>query len=225
MHDPQAARRHILDRIALATQTIPAVMVEMPVLPGTLGEMQTILTELDRIGIFGINLLELCYPLINAEEFNAREFREASPVRDALRLLVCRWSAGFKRAGCLDLLDLAITRPEHGRTTARWRTSSWAESQQNTGVSRSPPPAAAISCSSQLKCSVTISHPRRAPEQRSRFPGRPAARLPGISREPDLRAEEARRRDRSYGRSNNAPTAWSSASSNLTTPRLFKPDL
>ncbi len=65
----------MLKRIALARQYIRQVMVEMPVPPGAQDDMRALLLELDRIGIFSVNLLELCYPLINAEEFNARGFK------------------------------------------------------------------------------------------------------------------------------------------------------
>ena len=145
LHDSQAARRHILDRIALATQTIPAVMVEMPVLPGTLGEMQTILTELDRIGIFGINLLELCYPLINAEEFNAREFRVK---HRPFETLYDYWYAGGVPVSgselvCLDLLDFAIDQDlsmgvHYCSLENKFTGQNY---QQNTGVK---PPATAL---------------------------------------------------------------------------------
>lgn len=110
MHDSAAARRHGLERIALATQYIPNVMVEMPVLPGTLDEMKTILVELDRTGIFGINLLEFCYPMNNAGEFNARQFRIKG--RPFETLYEYWYAGGIPVSGselvCLDLLDFAL---------------------------------------------------------------------------------------------------------------------
>src|SRR5690606_10509589 len=75
MHDTPKAREHTLKEIELAREYIPQVMVEMPVPPGSGDEMRALLLELDRIGIFSINLLELCYPLINADEFNQRGFQ------------------------------------------------------------------------------------------------------------------------------------------------------
>lgn len=54
-------------------------MVEMPVEPGSLERMKGILTDLDGIGIHGINLLELCYPLANAEEYAKRGLRIRRP--------------------------------------------------------------------------------------------------------------------------------------------------
>ncbi len=44
-------------------------MVEMPVLPGALDEMKAVLIELDRLGAFGINLIELVFPFHRADEF------------------------------------------------------------------------------------------------------------------------------------------------------------
>jgi len=44
-------------------------MVEMPVIPGSLEEMKDLLKKLDSLGIFGINLLEFCFPLNNAQVF------------------------------------------------------------------------------------------------------------------------------------------------------------
>ena len=55
-----------------AAGSIPAVMVEMPVIPGTGASMAELLEDLDRLGIFGMNLLELCFPLHNAEAFRER---------------------------------------------------------------------------------------------------------------------------------------------------------
>ncbi|MGG0720010.1 radical SAM protein [Robertmurraya massiliosenegalensis] len=64
----------LFDLMKLAKDYIPFVVVEMPVIPGTLQQMQDILHRLDEIGINGINLLEFCYPLHNTEEFIRRGF-------------------------------------------------------------------------------------------------------------------------------------------------------
>ncbi|MBE2268077.1 MAG: radical SAM protein [Anaerolinea sp.] len=110
MHDSEKARRHTLDQIALAKQFIPDVMVEMPILPGTLAEMQTILLELNQIGIFGINLLEFCFPMNNAAAFNGRGFRVK---QRPFETLYSYWYAGGVPVSgseqvCLELLDFAI---------------------------------------------------------------------------------------------------------------------
>ncbi len=110
LEDTENARRHTFDQIALARDYIPNVMVEMPVLPGALEAMQNVLLELDQLGVFGINLLELCFPYHNAEEFSRRGYRiKARP----FRVLYNYWYAGgLPVAGseetCLDLLEFAL---------------------------------------------------------------------------------------------------------------------
>jgi len=110
MHDLEKGQRHTFDRLALAREYIPVVMVEMPVLPGTLEAMKEVLLELDRLEIFGINLLEFCFPLQNAEEYRRRGFLLKYP---PYRILYDYWYAGgLPVAGselvCLDLLSFAI---------------------------------------------------------------------------------------------------------------------
>ncbi len=110
MHDLAKGQRHTYDRIALAHEYIPRVMVEMPVLPNTFEEMKDVLRELDQLGIFGINLLEFCFPLNNAEAFREKGYKvKARP----FRVLYDYWYAGgLPIAGsetvCLDLIDFAL---------------------------------------------------------------------------------------------------------------------
>jgi pyruvate formate-lyase activating enzyme-like uncharacterized protein len=110
MHDLAKGHRHTFDRIALAREHIPNVMVEMPVMPNTLEEMKDVLLELDRLGIFGINLLELCFPLNNPEIFREKGYKvKARPCR----VLYDYWYAGgLPIAGsetvCLELMDFAL---------------------------------------------------------------------------------------------------------------------
>jgi pyruvate formate-lyase activating enzyme-like uncharacterized protein len=109
MHDSEASRRHIMERIALARHYVPNVMVEMPVLPGTLAEMQLLLKELDSLGITGINLLEFCFPLRNAEEFRQRGYKIK---HEPFQVLYNYWYAGGlpvsrSEVECLELLDYA----------------------------------------------------------------------------------------------------------------------
>lgn len=110
MHDLAHGHRTTFDRIALATGVIPSVMVEMPVLPGSLATMQTVLTELDRLGVHSINLLELCYPRNRAEAFNQRGF-QVRP--QPFRVLYDYWYAGGlpiagSEAECLALVAYAL---------------------------------------------------------------------------------------------------------------------
>lgn len=110
MHDLAAGRRHTYDRIEIAKEYIQNVMVEMPILPNTLDEMKEILLELDRMGIFGINLLEFCFPLNNVEIYREKGYKiKARP----FRVLYDYWYAGgLPIAGseqvCLDLMDFAM---------------------------------------------------------------------------------------------------------------------
>lgn len=110
MHDLAKGQRHTFEKIALAREYIPVVMVEMPVLPGALDEMKDILRELDQLGIFGINLLELCFPLHNPAAFREKGYRvKARP----FRVLYDYWYAGgLPIAGsesvCLDLIDFVL---------------------------------------------------------------------------------------------------------------------
>ena len=111
MHDSAAARRRTLDNIAMAKRFVPRVMVEMPVLPGTQEEMRALLLELDRMEIAGINLLEFCFPLRNADTFRRRGYRVK---REPFHVLYNYWYAGgLPVAGseleCLDLLDFAVS--------------------------------------------------------------------------------------------------------------------
>ena len=111
MHDLAKGHLHTLENIALAREYIPTVMVEMPVLPDTLEEMKNVLIELDRLGIFGINLLELCFPLNNPEIYREKGYKIKSR---PFHVLYDYWYAGGlpvagSEAVCLDLIDFAIS--------------------------------------------------------------------------------------------------------------------
>ncbi len=110
MHDLARGHRTTFERIAQAKTYIPRVMVEMPVLPGTFETMQTVLLELESLGVYSINLLEFCYPFHNAVEFNRLGYKIKSR---PYKVLYNYWYAGgLPVAGselvCLDLIDFAI---------------------------------------------------------------------------------------------------------------------
>lgn len=112
LHDVERAREKTLERIALARQFIPRVMVEMPVPPGSAGVMQQLLLALDELEIYSINLLELCYPFRNAEAFNERGFKVKNR---PFKTLYNYWYAGGvpiaqSELECLDLLEFAVDR-------------------------------------------------------------------------------------------------------------------
>lgn len=110
MHDLARGHRHTLERIAAARAYIPTVMVEMPILPGTVEEMKEVLLELEKLQIHSINLLEFCYPLTNASEFKRRGFKIR---RRPYKVLYNYWYAGGipiagSETACLELLDFAL---------------------------------------------------------------------------------------------------------------------
>ena len=110
MHDFDKGQRSVFDRIALAKKYIPYVMVEMPVLPDTLEKMKEILTELDRLGLFSINLLELCYPLTNSDVYRQKGYMVKNR---PFRILYDYWYAGGVPVSrselvCLDALAFAL---------------------------------------------------------------------------------------------------------------------
>lgn len=110
MEDPESIRKEVYQRLALAKKYISDVMVEMPVIPGTLNEMKELLLELNRLEISGINLLELCFPFNNAEEFIKRGYKLKNP---PFKVLYDYWYAGGlpisrSELECLDLLEFAL---------------------------------------------------------------------------------------------------------------------
>jgi pyruvate formate-lyase activating enzyme-like uncharacterized protein len=110
MQDLERGNNYIFDRIALAKAYIPQVMVEMPILPDSLDVMKDILVRLDHLGLFSINLLELCFPLNNADEFKRRGYSVKST---PFRVLYDYWYAGGlpiarSELVCLDLLVFAL---------------------------------------------------------------------------------------------------------------------
>jgi len=101
---------NILQKIQLAKEYIPKVMVEMPVIPGNYDLMENFLRELDTIGIFGINLLEFCFPFNNAEEFRKRTLKIKNPPH---HILYNYWYGGGlpvaeSEKDCLELLEFAL---------------------------------------------------------------------------------------------------------------------
>ena len=109
MEDSPQKRNLILGKIKLAKSYVPKVLVEMPVIPGTLEEMKKLLIELDKIGVFGINLLEFCFPLKNPKPFIDRGFSLKNPPYE---MYYNYWYAGGlaiakSEEHCLQLLEFA----------------------------------------------------------------------------------------------------------------------
>ena len=112
LSDSRTGQERTLERLALARRYLPVVMVEMPVFPDAYERMTEILLELDRIGADGINLLEFCYPFVNAEEYRRRGYAlKPRPYR----VLYNYWYAGGlpvagSEEACLALVDFALER-------------------------------------------------------------------------------------------------------------------
>ena len=110
LEDSKQKQKHILNKISLATQYIPSVMVEMPIIPGTDAAMKQLLLDLDQIGVYGINLLEFCFPINNVEAFRERNMTLKNPPYD---IYYNFWYAGGLAIAeseelCLELVDYAI---------------------------------------------------------------------------------------------------------------------
>lgn len=107
MEDAPAVQEKVLANMALARSYIPSVMVEMPVMPDMEEEMRSLLLRLDKIGIWGINLLELCFPYHKTEAFRARGFRLRYP---PYRTLYNFWYAGGLPVAGSELAALQLLR-------------------------------------------------------------------------------------------------------------------
>jgi len=105
LEDTPEGRKKVYRAMELAKTYFPRVMVEMPVLPNAEAEMHEILDRLEAMGIFGINLLELCFPYHNAEAFLERGFRLRYP---PYRTLYNFWYAGGLPVDGSELLALKL---------------------------------------------------------------------------------------------------------------------
>jgi len=110
LEEPQGAIDCVLEQMRMCRGRIPSVMVEMPVMPDQVHQMKELLVRLNELGIRGINLLELCFPLHNASEFARRGYTlKATPYR----VLYNYYYAGGlpvdgSEAACIDLLEFAV---------------------------------------------------------------------------------------------------------------------
>jgi pyruvate formate-lyase activating enzyme-like uncharacterized protein len=110
LEDAPELRQKVYERICLAQQYIPNVLVEMPVIPGTFQEMKELLRILNNLTIKGINLLEFCFPFHNREHFQKRSFKVKNP---PFLTLYDYWYAGGlpisqSELECLQLLEFAL---------------------------------------------------------------------------------------------------------------------
>jgi pyruvate formate-lyase activating enzyme-like uncharacterized protein len=110
MEDSPQKIKHVLSKIALSKDYIPNVLVEMPVIPGTMAEMKELLLELEELDIFGINLLEFCFPLENTPAFQERGLELKNPPYE---VFYNYWYAGGLAVAnseqmCMELVEFAM---------------------------------------------------------------------------------------------------------------------
>lgn len=108
--DSADEQERTFERIGMAREVVPCVMVEMPVIPGELELMKELLVRLDALGVDGINLLELGFPFHNAEAFVERGLRLKPQL---MRVLYNYWYSGGapvdgSEEACLELLQFAL---------------------------------------------------------------------------------------------------------------------
>lgn len=102
--------RKSFDSIALAREYIPHVMVEMPIEPNLVDTMKELLTELNRLEVFGINLLEFLFPFRNEDEYIKRGYKiKYRPYKVLYDYL---YAGGLPISGselaCLDLMEFCL---------------------------------------------------------------------------------------------------------------------
>ena len=107
LEDESERMEKVYAAMELAGRYVPRVMVEMPVLPDGEAAMKAILDRLEKMGVFGINLLELCFPLGNAPAFAARGFELRNPPYQTLYNF---WYAGGLPVDGSELLALRLMR-------------------------------------------------------------------------------------------------------------------
>ena len=113
--DPADLREKVLANMKMATDYIPDVMVEMPIIPGTMDSMKEWFLRFQENGIKGINLLEFCFPFCNWEEFKRRGFVMRNPVFPVM--YDYQYSGGLAVAGSEELcLQLMLWAQDQGLT-------------------------------------------------------------------------------------------------------------
>ncbi len=113
--DSPEMQKRVLDAMKIAKHYIPTVMVEMPVIPGSMDHMKDLFRHFNEIGIDGINLLEFCFPFCRWEEFEKRGFVLKNPPFDVM--YDYSYSGGLAVAGSEELiLELMLWALDEGVT-------------------------------------------------------------------------------------------------------------
>lgn len=107
IEDDPAEMEKVYAAMETAKRFFPRVMVEMPVMPDAEAAMIGILDRLETIGIYGINLLELCFPFHNAQAFATRGYELRNP---PYKTLYNFWYAGGLPVDGSEILALKLLR-------------------------------------------------------------------------------------------------------------------
>ena len=105
--DHPAVMEKVFSAMEMAKRFVSRVMVEMPVMPDAEEQMCAILDRLEAIGVYGINLLELCFPFHNAQAFAERGYELRNP---PYKTLYNFWYAGGLPVDGSEILALKLMR-------------------------------------------------------------------------------------------------------------------
>ena len=98
----------MMEKTALAKEYIPRVMVETPVFPDEEETMKGILSELNGLGIFGVNLLEFVFCCQNAHEYSKRGYRLTTDrINDFSQPYPYDYPVHGSESACLNLLEFS----------------------------------------------------------------------------------------------------------------------
>lgn len=107
LEDSMQRKQHTLRQIELAKTYINTIIVEMPIMPNALEPMKALLLELEARDVFGINLLELCFPFRNVEDFKEKGFTLKNPPYDVYYNF---WYAGGLAIADSEKISLELVR-------------------------------------------------------------------------------------------------------------------
>lgn len=98
-------------KIALAKEYVPRVMVETPVFPGKEDEMKRVLLKLNKLEIFGVNIVEFIFPCRNASLYKRKGYKL---ITDTINDFSMPYSYAYPIYGsetsCFNLLEFAAAK-------------------------------------------------------------------------------------------------------------------